>query len=157
MKLLCYNIFRGDDNGIPKGGIDMIKLIIGFYFLLLLSDVVLFTDFRKLMFSFLLSKRNEKGAKKIHQAQSRSDRFTFRYVKDYTPYQKEFRFFHGFYMVNVYFTPFQYLAVIVFNFISLKITFILQIIFFVIKLICNFILRSQQNANRIFRFDKRYQ
>ena len=145
----CYTL--------TEGGIDMIKLIIGFYFLLLLSDVVLFTDFRKLMFSFLLSKRNEKGAKKIHQAQSRSDRFTFRYVKDYTPYQKEFRFFHGFYMVNLYFTPFQYLAVIVFNFISLKITFILQIIFFVIKLICNFILRSQQNANRIFRFDKRYQ
>jgi hypothetical protein len=102
-------------------------------------------------------KEKQKSAKKIHQAQSRSDRFSFRYVKDYTPYQKEFRFFHGFYMVNLYFTPFQYLAVIVFNFISLKITFILQIIFFVIKLICHFILRTQQNSNRIFRFDKRYQ
>ena len=135
----------------------MTELILVFYFLLLLSDIVLFTDFRKLMFSFLLSKRNEKGAQKIHQSQNRSNRFTYNYVKDYTPYKKECRFFHGFYMVNLYFTPFQYLLVIVFNLLSLKITFVLQIIFCIIKLICNFILRTQQNSNRIFRFDKRYQ
>ena len=144
----CYTL--------PKGGTDMTELMIAFYFLLLLSDVVLFTDFRKLMFSFLLSKRNEKGAKKIHQSQNRFNRFTFNYVKEHAVYKKEFHFFHKFYIANLYFTPVQYLAVIIFNFISLKITFILQIIFFVIKLICNFILRTQQNVNRIFRFDKRY-
>ena len=144
----CYTL--------PKGGEDMTELIIAFYFLLLLSDVVLFTDFRKLMFSFLLSKRNEKGAKKIHQSQNRFNRFTFNYVKEHAVYKKEFHFFHKFYIANLYFTPVQYLAVIIFNFISLKITFILQIIFCVIKLICHFILRTQQNSNRIFRFDKRY-
>ena len=41
----------------------MIKLLIMFYFMLLLLDIILFTDFRDLMFSFLLSKRNKKRGK----------------------------------------------------------------------------------------------
>ena len=134
----------------------MTKLIIILYFMLLLSDIILFTTFRDLMFSFLLSKRNKKGAKKIHQSQDRSNQFTFNYVREHAVYKKEFRFFHNFYMANLYFMPFQYLVIIILNFISLKATFILQIIFCITKLICNFILRSQQNSNRIFKFDKRY-
>ena len=134
----------------------MTKLIILLYFMLLLSDIILFTTFRDLMFSFLLSKRNKKGAKKIHQSQDRSNRFTFNYVKDYAIYKKEFDFFHKFYTANLYFTPVQYLLIIILNFISLKATFIFQIIFCITKLICNFILWSQQNSSRIFKFDKRY-
>ena len=134
----------------------MIKLLVIFYFMLLLLDIILFTTFRDLMFSFLLSKKNKKGAKKIHQSQDRSNRFTFNYVREHAVYKKEFHFFHKFYIANLYFTPFQYLLVIILNFISLKATFVFQIIFCIIKLICNFILWSQQNTNRIFKFDKRY-
>ena len=134
----------------------MIKLLVIFYFMLLLLDIILFTTFRDLMFSFLLSKRNKKGAKKIHQSQDRSNRFTFNYVREHAVYKKEFHFFHKFYIANLYFTPFQYLLVIILNFISLKATFVFQIIFCIIKLICNFILWSQQNTNIIFKFDKRY-
>ena len=134
----------------------MTRLLIIFYLMLLLLDIILFITFRDLMFSFLLSKRNKKGAKKIHQSQDRSNQFTFNYVREHAVYKKEFRFFHNFYMANLYFTPFQYLLIIILNFISLKATFILQIIFCITKLICNFILLSQQNSNRIFKFDKRY-
>jgi hypothetical protein len=76
-----------------------------FYFILLLLDIILFTTFRDLMFSFLLSKRNKKGAKKIHQSQDPSNRFTFNYVKDHAIYKKEFNFFHKFYIANLFFTP----------------------------------------------------
>ena len=134
----------------------MTRQLIIFYLMLLLLDIILFIEFRDLMFSFLLSKRNKKSAKKIHQSQDRSNQFTFNYVREHAVYKKEFRFFHNFYMANLYFTPFQYLLIIILNFISLKATFILQIIFCITKLICNFILRSQQNSNRIFKFDKRY-
>jgi len=136
---------------------DFVILVILFYFLLLLLDIILFVTFRNLMFSFLLSKRNPKSAREIHLSQDRSNRFTFNYVKKHAVYKKEFHFFHKFYIANLYFTPFQYLSVIIFNFISLKITFLLQAVFCIIKLICNFILRTQQNSNRIFKFDKRYQ
>ena len=134
----------------------MTELLILFYLTLLLLDTDLFITFRDLMFSFLLSKRNQKGAKKIHQSQDRSNRFTFDYVREHAVYKKEFHFFHNFYMAYLYFTPFQYLLMIILNFISLKATFIFQIIFCITKLICNFILWSQQNSNRIFKFDKRY-
>ena len=134
----------------------MTRLLIIFYLTLLLVDISLFIDFRNLMFSFLLSKRNQKGAKKIHKSQNRLNQFTFNYIREHAVYKKEFRFFHNFYMANLYFTPFQYLLIIILNFISLKATFILQIIFCITKLICNFILRLQQNSNRIFKFDKRY-
>ena len=134
----------------------MTELIIIFYFLLLLLNTNLFITFRDLMFSFLLSKRNKKGAKKIHQSQDRSNRFTFNYVAEHAIYKNEFNFFHKFYIANLYFTPVQYLLVIILNFISLKTTFIFQIIFCITKLICNFILWSQQNSSRVFKFDKRY-
>ena len=136
---------------------DFVILVVLFYFLLLLLDIILFVTFRNLMFSFLLSKRNPKSAREIHLSQDRSNRFTFKYIENHATYKKAFQFFHKFYMVNLYFIPFQYLSVIIFNFISLKITFLLQAVFCIIKLICNFILRTQQNSNRIFKFDKRYQ
>ena len=134
----------------------MTRLLIIFYLMLLLLDIILFITFRDLMFSFLLSKKNKKGARKIHQSQDLSNRFTFNYVKEHAVYKKEFNFFHKFYIANLYFIPIQYLLIIILNFISLKTTFIFQIIFCTTKLICNFILWSQQNSHRIFKFDKRY-
>ena len=134
----------------------MLDVIIISYFLLLLTDIILFITFRDLMFSFLLSKRNIKGAKKIHKTQNFLNRFTFNYVKEHTIHKREFQFFYKFYITDLYFSPLQYLLLVVLNFISLKSTFILQVIFLVIKLICNFILRAQQNSNRIFKYDKRY-
>ena len=147
--IFCYTNYR-------KAVTKMTRLIIIFYVMLILLDIGLFTTFRDLMFSFLLSKRNKKGAKKIHLSQDRLNRFTFNYVKEHAIYKKEFNFFHKFYIANLYFTPVQYLLVIILNFISIKITFIFQIIFCTTKLICNFILWSQQNSSRVFKFDKRY-
>ena len=126
------------------------------YFIVLLLDLILFITFRDLMFSFLLSKRNKKSALKIHKSQSFLDRLTFNYVEEQAIYKKQYGFFHSFYIVNLCFAPIQYILLATINFISLKATFILQVIIIVIKMIFNFILRLQRNDNRIFKFDKRY-
>ena len=131
-------------------------IIATLYFLVLLADLILFFTFRDLMFSFLLSKRNMKSAKKIHKSQTFLNRLTFNYVEKQAIYKKEYRFFHAFYIANLWFAPVQYILLATINFISLKATFILQIIIFAIKMIFNFILRSQQNGSRIFKFDKHY-
>jgi hypothetical protein len=39
----------------------------------------------------LLTKRNHKGAKKIHLAQTKRDRITLAYIKDHAIYEKQFK------------------------------------------------------------------
>ena len=61
----------------------MVNNYIPFFLGILLSDWVTFDKTRDLLFSFLLSKRNRKKAKEIHRAQSKKDRFTMSYIKEY--------------------------------------------------------------------------
>jgi hypothetical protein len=65
-------------------------------------DVFLCDDLKKLVYSFLLSKRNIKGAKKIHDQQTKKDRFTLKYIEQHAIYPKEFRFFQSFRMIYLY-------------------------------------------------------
>ena len=60
--------------------------------IIVLLDITICSHLRILVYSFLLSKRNIKGAKKIHKQQTRKDRFTLEYIKEHAIYQKEFRF-----------------------------------------------------------------
>lgn len=134
----------------------MTNLIIIFYFLLITTDLLLFFTIRDLLFSFLLTKRNRKTAQRIHKAQSFFNRFSFNYVKEHATYQKEYRFFHIFYIANLCLIPIQYLLLIILGFFSISVTLTLLIVFWAIKLIFNFALWTQQNSNRVFRFDKHY-
>ena len=65
-------------------------------------DALLCNDLKKLVYSFLLSKRNIKGAKKIHDQQTKKDRFTLKYIEQHAIYPKEFRFFQSFRMIYLY-------------------------------------------------------
>lgn len=59
-----------------------------------LFEVFSFQQLTTIVYSFLLSKRNEKGAKKIHNQQTKKDRITLSYVKNYTIYPKQcYRFY----------------------------------------------------------------
>lgn len=140
----------------------MTEIILILYLLLIIVDVLLYETFRDLMFSFLLTKRNRKGALKIHNAQSAFDRFTFNYVKDHALQQKEFRFFHGFYIFNLYLMPIQYALLLIIPLVvlitelPLNIIIISVLVFLVIKFCFSIFLFFQHNSSRVFRFDKHY-
>ena len=70
--------------------------------MIVMLDVLLCNDLKNLVYSFLLSKRNIKGAKKIHDQQTKKDRFTLKYIEQYAIYPKEFRFFQSFRMIYLY-------------------------------------------------------
>ena len=134
----------------------MKKIITVLYVLLVLSDITIFTDFRGLIFSFLLSKRNIKSAKKIHSSKSFFDRFTLNYVKEHAIYPKAYKFFHNFYLAFLITFPIQYTALITTHIFSIKAVTILLVSFVIIKLVIGAYLRLQVNPGRIYKFDKRY-
>ncbi len=130
----------------------IVVICIGF----LLSDIILFCDLRELVCSFLLSKRNRKGAEKIHMEQSKWARFTLSYIKNYAVYPKEYAFFHGLYnAVMIWVLP-QYILLILVSVFWADWFLVCAGVFGAIKIILFIIVRLQFNANRISRFDKRY-
>ncbi len=134
----------------------MKEIIPALYVLLILLDIIIFCDFRGLIFSFLLSKRNRKSAKKIHSSKSFFDRFTFNYVEEHAIYLKEYKFFHNFYLIFLITLLIQYAVLVIINVFSIKAVTILLVLFGLIKLVLGIYLRLQQNSYRIYRFDKRY-
>ena len=134
----------------------MNEIILVLYILLVLLDIIIFVDFRGLLFSFLLSKRNRKSAKKIHSSKSFFDRFTFDYINEHTVYPKEYKFFYNLYLVFLITLPIQYAILVITNVFSIKAVTILLVLFGLIKLVLGIYLRLQQNSYRIYRFDKRY-
>ncbi len=134
----------------------MLKTKLLICFLLILFDFINLVDFRKLLYSFLLSKRNKRGAKKIHRKQTLKDRLTLSYINVYTDYNKEFKFFQKCYTVYSCSIIPQYLILIIANLLSLSYTFMLGGFFFITKVIIAIVLRSQFSSNRISKFDKRF-
>lgn len=134
----------------------LFRLIIIIYIGFLLSDLILFHDFRKLIYSFLLSKRNRKGAEKIHSEQSFRARFTLSYIKDYAVYPKEYAFFHGLYKASMIWLLPQYMILTLVAIFWNDYFLLFALIFGIIKIILFIIVSLQFNANRISRFDKKY-
>lgn len=126
------------------------------YVMVIGCDILNFFDFRSLMLSFLLSKRNLKGAKKIHRSQSAFDRLTFNYVKNYAIYTKEYNFLHRIYLVFLCTLPIQYAVLITVNLLSSKAAIIVLSVLIILKFLLAMFLRFLQNSDRIFKFDKRY-
>lgn len=132
------------------------KIIVAIYIVFILSDIILFFDLRKLIYSFLLSKRNRKGAEKIHSEQSGWARFTLSYIKDYAVYPKEYAFFHGLYKASMIWLLPQYMILTLVAIFWNDYFLLSAIIFGIIKIILFIIVSLQFNANRISRFDKKY-
>lgn len=64
-----------------------------------------------MVYGFLLSKRNDKTARKIHQQQSKKDRFTLSYIKNHTIYPTQFRRFYKFRLFYIYSLVPQYILI----------------------------------------------
>ena len=134
----------------------MTTILILLYIELGLLDILLILDLRKLLFSFLLTKHNLKGAKKIHISKNRINRFSLSYIGEYAIYQKEFKRFYKLWIwVFAILVP-QYIILIFTNLFSEIIALILLVICCLVKMFLNFIVRIQFNSHRISKFDKRY-
>ena len=134
----------------------MVEELILFYIVNILFDYVNLSDLRILVYSFLLSKRNIKSAKKIHKEQTAWDRFTLSYVNDYAVYKRQFKVFQRFLSIYQYVVIPHYLVFIIANSFSGILASVLLIASAVIKIITLCIIRHYFWRNSITIFDKRY-
>ena len=134
----------------------MVKLLIILVFDMVFSDIFNIESLRKLLYSFLLSKHNIQGAKKIHDSQPLKDRVLLKYVENYAIYQKQFKFLYKFWIVYISMLSPRYIFAILFltssNTIEDKV-----IVFFIIFLIniVIFIFLRLHFRNHVSVFDKR--
>ena len=135
----------------------MVDLLTFFLFSLLVLDYGNTTSLRRLVYSFLLSKRNVKGAQKIHNSQPRKDKLTLSYIGKYAIYKREFTFYHRLWIINLVSMLPQYLLIVIILIISPSVALCLIGGFVFVKIIMMFIIRSQfPRTPQISKFDKRY-
>ena len=86
------------------------------YIIIILMDIIVISDARRLLLDFLIGERNRKNAKKIHAEQSFSDRVKMGYIlpmlKKYTG---AFRKYHILYLVILYSLIPQYITIVLFH------------------------------------------
>ncbi len=113
---------------------------------------------RRLVYSFLLSKRNVRKAREIHREQSVRQRLTLSYIREHAIYPREFSHFHRFYIVSLLLLPFPFVLSIPVYIFFAQTAIVLAIILAVIEVILLFYLRAQFHLSSpmISRFDKRY-
>ena len=133
----------------------MVKLFWLALILIMLTDYLLIVFLRRLVYSFLLSKRNIKGAKKIHCSQSYKNKLTLNYIKAYVIYPKQFDFWHKVYLFFLVSTPLLYIVIALVGIFDIATSVNLIIVFYVIKTICFFIVRSRFVTQDITIYDKR--
>ncbi len=135
----------------------MIKTLILGYIALLGIDLFIVADLRRLVYSFLLTKRNVKGAKKIHLSQTKKDRFTLSYVEQYAVYKEDFRFYRKFLKIYAATLLPQFAAIAVVNCISVPAAIIVLLLLIHIKLVFYFVLHiSKFSSASITKYDRRY-
>ena len=134
----------------------MVKLLWLSYILLLLFDESLISSLDSLVYSFLLSKRNKKGAAKIHKAQNAKSKFTLAYIEKHTIYPEKFQFWFRFRLITIFSIIPQYAIVIIVNIISSTFVFYLIGFLLIIKFIALYVVRSQFYSPYTSRFDKRH-
>ena len=125
------------------------------YLTIILLDTYLIIKLRKLVYSFLLSKRNSNGAKRIHKSQSLWNRVTLFYIRELAIY-REYDFFQKVRLSNIIFTIIQYIVIIFFSFLEMQKAIYAILLFLVIKFIFGIWIHTKFDAYRFAKFDKRY-
>ena len=141
----------------------MVELVTDLFFpllfLLVIMDISNTQRMRDLVFSFLLSRRNIKGAKKIHKVQTRKDRITLKYIENYTKYPNRFKTFQKIWVVHLYSLLPRYCLIVflgIFFRDRLIYPFILVAVLSIASIIFGFFI-SFYLLGRISIFDKRYE
>ena len=119
------------------------------------SDITNLVSLWNLLYSFLLSNKNLKSAKKIHRSQPLLQRITLSYVKTNTLYPNYFRKYYRFYLFYLFWIVPQYILVAIISALSKSIFFSTLLFLLFVKFIFCWIIRSNYSTG-ISRFDKRY-
>ena len=122
----------------------------------LLFDFVFIIDLRKLVYSFLLSKRNLKGAKKIHKAQTKKARLTLSYIRNYAIYPKHFNFYYKFRAIYFFSLIPQYVFMIILICFYALVAFVCEFFLLLLKLVLMEIIIGGNFSGQVSKFDRRY-
>ena len=114
----------------------MEKLFVLAYFLMIMLDIIVISDARRLLLDFLIGERNRKNAKRIHAEQSFSDRMKMGYIlpmlKKYTGV---FRKYHILYLIILYSLIPQYITIVLFHIFVPSVIWYVFGVFLAIKLL----------------------
>ena len=116
----------------------MVKLNVLLYFCLILWDLLLLYDLRRLVYSTLMIKRNKRTAKKIYKQQCLLDKILLNYIRIYienSKVRKEYYIFHFLYIFQIVFLVPQYVFLIVINIVFVQIMKYILCVVAIIKLI----------------------
>lgn len=133
----------------------MVKEVLFCYAVALLIDILSIYSLRDLVYSFLLTKRNLKGAKKIHLSQTKKERFTLSYIREYALFPKEFHFYQRCWIIYISSLLPVYLLIIIANLFSTLFTIVLVGCIYTVKFVFLIFGVRSQFVGRISRYDKR--
>ena len=134
----------------------MKPLIICAYVMMALFDAINTVELRALVYSFLLTRRNAKGAKKIHVAKTRKARITLSYIKEYALYPKQFHFLHRCWMVHLFSVLPQYVSVILVHVFFPDVVLYYMVVLLTMRGILAVIIHAHLTSKRISVFDRRH-
>ena len=121
-----------------------------FCFLLIMFDIIIIFDARRLLLGFLIGQRNRKNAQKIHTEQNFKDRVNLGYIQPMlNKNEKPFKRYHTLYLVILSSAIPQYLAIILFHVFAPNIAKYIFIACLVIRFLLACFYRSVLGAQRI--------
>ena len=135
----------------------MVEIKISIFVALVLFDIILTNKMRALVYSFLLSKHNLKGAGKIHSKQSFLSKITLSYIKDYSIFPKDFSLWHTVWMIHIISILPQYLSLLLIHVFFADYLIASLAVIGIIKLVLLFVVRSQFSITMpsVSRYDRR--
>ena len=133
-----------------------IMFIICLDIILCLIDGIVIYTLRRLLFDFLIGRRNLKSARRIHNEQPFMQRVTLGYIKGMLKnYVRDFVSYRTLYLIILYTLIPQYIAVIVCNICLGYKSFYVVVAFAAIKLIIEIFLRFQVDAQWMSKYRKK--
>ena len=127
------------------------------FILALFVDIFCLVRLRDLVYSFLLSKMKPQFASKIHKEQDFKSKFTLSYIKNYTLFPSEFKFYQK--CLIIYYCAVIPKNILLFTIIMLTDFYgiiVASLIFILRTVVGLFGIESSNFSNKISRFDRRY-
>ena len=121
-----------------------------FCFVMVLFDIIIISDARRLLLDFLIGQRNRKNAVKIHSEQTFKNRVNMGYIYPMLrKYQKTFRKYHILYLSILYSLIPQYLASILSCFLAPNVAKYILVVFLGARLLLAVFYRLELGPLRI--------
>lgn len=134
----------------------MEKIIYLLYVIMILSDILIICDARRLLLDFLIGQSNRKNAQKIHDEQSLSNKIKMCYIgpllkKHTSAFQK----YHTLYLIILYSLIPQYITVILLHIFADAIIWYVLGGLLIIKLLLAVFCRLELGSNRMSVYSRK--